>query len=45
MLMYTVTLGEVTLFARVIAKSDQLGWWIVPIKFLPSQLTVLGLCR
>ena len=25
-LIYAVTLGEVTLFAGVIAKSDQLGW-------------------
>ena len=41
MLMYAVTLGEVVLFAGVIVKSDLLGWWMVPMKFLPSLLTVL----
>jgi len=42
MLMYAVILGEVALFAGVIVKSDQLGWWTVLVKFSPSQLTVMG---
>ena len=42
MLMYAMILGEVALFTGVIVKSDQLGWWTVPMKFLPLLLTVLG---
>ena len=42
MLMYAVTLGEVTLFTGLIAKSSQLGWWTTPMKFSPSLFTVLG---
>ena len=42
MLMYAITLGEVALFTELIAKSDQLGWWTVSMKFSPSLLTVLG---
>ena len=45
MLMYAVILGEVALFAGLIVKSNQLGWWTVPMKFLPSLLTVLGILQ
>ena len=45
MLMYAIILGEVALFTGLIAKSDQLGWWTVPMKFLPLLLAVLGILQ
>ena len=41
-LIYAVTLREYALFTGLVANRIQLGWWTVPIKFLPSLFALLG---
>ena len=40
-----MTLGESNLSEGILANNSQLGWWVVPIRVLPSQSNELGILR
>jgi len=38
-----MTLGESDLLEGILANDNQFGWWVVPIRVLPSQSEELGI--
>jgi len=43
MLMYMITLGELSVFGDDLAKVVQFGWWQVPTRGSPSQFEEQGI--